>query len=89
MHFLTVTKGQIEMIEEKSRVPNAKINPAKTRQKLLAVRRANGADTPAGHRCSNLDEIYQVKETATDPEQLRQLAASEARQWRDLERTRS
>lgn len=67
----------------------AKLNPAKTISKLLKMRSAIGADTPAGHRISNIDEIRQNKEEAKgDPVRLAHLDASLSRQLRDLEATR-
>jgi hypothetical protein len=68
----------------------AKLNPAKTMAKLLAMRSDIGADTPAGHRISNIDEIRQNKaKAAGDPVQAAHLDASMARQLRDLEATRN
>ena len=33
-----------------------------TRRDLIALRVAHGADTPIGHRCSNIVELIQVPE---------------------------
>lgn len=66
----------------------AKFNPAKTISKLLKMRSVIGANTPAGHRISNIDEIRQHLAKETLPEQLRHLEASLARQLRGLEATR-
>jgi hypothetical protein len=56
-------------------------------QKLLSMRSTIGADTPAGHRISNIDEIRQNKRKTRNLERLQFLANSEARQRRDLEAT--
>jgi hypothetical protein len=66
----------------------ARLNPGKTISKLLKMRSTIGADTPAGHRISNIDEIRQNQAMATDADQLRYLDASMARQLRDLAATR-
>lgn len=50
-----------------------------TRRGLIALRNAHGADTPIGHRCSNLVELLQMPELATGLIQ---------RQMADLERLR-
>lgn len=67
----------------------ARLNPAKTISKMLKMRSTIGADTPAGHRISNIDEIrqWQAKKDIS-PEQAANLAASLARQLRDLAATR-
>jgi methyl coenzyme M reductase alpha subunit len=68
----------------------AKLNPAKSISKMLRLRSTLGADTPAGHRISNIDEIRQNKAKAVgDPVRLAYLDASMARQLADLESTRS
>lgn len=79
--------GNMKDIGAKS-VPaiRTKLNPAKTVQKLLAIRRKHGADSAAGRHCSNLDEIYQNKRKTTDPETLKNLDANEALQWAGLNR---
>ncbi len=46
------------MIGEKTKVPNFE----DTRRDLIALRVKHGADTPIGHRCSNLIELLQVPE---------------------------
>lgn len=46
------------MIEEKPRVPNLE----GARRDLIALRVAHGADSPIGHRCSNLIELLQTPE---------------------------
>lgn len=67
----------------------AKLNPGKTISKLLKMRSAIGADTPAGHRISNIDEVRQNKAKAEgDPVRLAYLEASLVRQLADLEATR-
>lgn len=67
----------------------AKLNPAKTMKKLLQMRSTIGADTKAGHRISNVDEIRQNKtKAAGDPVREAHLDASMARQLADLEATR-
>lgn len=69
--------------------PKVKLNPAKTISKLLKMRSAIGADTPAGHRISNIDEIRQNRVKAEgDPVRLAYLDANLSRQLRDLEATR-
>lgn len=40
-----------------------------TRRDLIAMRTRLGADTPAGHRCSNIVAQLAALQTATDPEQ--------------------
>jgi len=55
----------------------------KIRSGLLVKRRQFGADTPAGRRCSNLDEMLQNRETATG-DQLKRLDASIAIQAAEL-----
>lgn len=67
--------------------PKVRLNPAKTISKMLKMRSAIGADTPAGHRISNVDEIRQNRkqaETAGDLVRLAYLDASLARQLRGL-----
>jgi len=66
----------------------AKLNPAKSISKMLKMRSAIGADTPAGHRISNIDEIRQRKAKSADPVQIAHLDASLDRQLADLEATR-
>jgi hypothetical protein len=85
------------MIEEKTKVPNhdfsrsrAKLNPAKTISKMLKMRSTIGADTPAGHRISNIDEVRQNKaKAAGDPVREAYLNASMERQLADLAATRN
>lgn len=36
-----------------------------TRRDLIALREAHGADTPIGHRCSNIVELIQKAQGAT------------------------
>jgi hypothetical protein len=60
-----------------------------TMKKFLKMRSAIGADTPAGHRVSNIDEVRQNKaKAAGDPAREAYLDASMARQLRDLAATR-
>jgi hypothetical protein len=66
----------------------AKLNPTKTMKKLLQMRSTIGADTPAGHRISNIDEIRQNRAKITGLEQSKYLEANLARQLADLEATR-
>jgi hypothetical protein len=67
----------------------AKLNPAKTMAKLLSMRSTIGADTPAGHRISNIDEVRQNKaKAAGDPVREAYLNASLERQLADLAATR-
>lgn len=54
-----------------------------TRRKLIALRGTLGADTPAGHRCSNLIEQLQAYETA-DGEQRAHLAKGIQQQMAEL-----
>jgi hypothetical protein len=68
--------------------PKIRLNPTKTISKLLKMRSAIGARTPAGHRISNIDEIRQHLARTTTPDQAAHLEASLARQLRDLEQTR-
>jgi hypothetical protein len=65
--------------------PKVRLNPAKTISKMLKMRSRIGADTPAGHRISNIDEIRQNLARAMTPDQADYLEASLARQLRDLE----
>jgi hypothetical protein len=58
-------------------------------QKLLSMRSKIGADTRAGHRISNIDEIRRNRTKTRDPERRAFLDASMARQRADLEATRS
>jgi hypothetical protein len=67
-----------------------KVNTSKTMRKLLQMRSNIGADTLAGRRISNMDEIRQNKvKAAADPVRLAYLDDSLARQLRDFEATRS
>lgn len=75
---LTSPTGEIASLKRKGnfeRVPHLK----DTRRCLIALRNAHGADTPIGHRCSNLVELLQMPELATGLIQ---------RQMADLERLR-
>lgn len=47
-----------------------------TRRKLIAKREAAGADTPLGHRCSNLIEQLQNYAKAESEDQRERLRAS-------------
>lgn len=69
--------------------PRVRLNPAKTITKLLQMRSTIGADTPAGHRISNIDEIRQNRAKVTGLEQSKYLEANLARQLADLEATRN
>lgn len=55
-----------------------------TRRKLIAMRAKFGADTPAGHRCSNLVEQIENMRTAASKEQRGHLAKSIQRQMTEL-----
>jgi hypothetical protein len=55
-----------------------------TRRKLIALRSKLGADTPAGHRCSNLVEQLENMRTAASAEQRGHLAKSIHRQMTEL-----
>jgi len=71
--------------------PKVRLNPAKTISKMLKMRSRIGADTVAGHRISNIDEIRQNKAAAEaqgDVVRISYLDASLARQLRDLDQTR-
>ncbi|HMI56389.1 MAG TPA: hypothetical protein VK494_09390 [Gemmatimonadaceae bacterium] len=88
----TGTSEQIgtELTQAGSRgVPVVRVNEAKTIKKMLQMRSAIGADTPAGHRISNIDEVRQNKAKADDPVQIAYLDASLGRQLRDLAATRN
>lgn len=52
---------------------------------LVAKRKIFGANTPAGHRCSNLAELLESRKTATG-ERLKSIERSMARQAADLAR---
>jgi hypothetical protein len=80
LHCLTLTEGPIEMIEEKTEVPNGRLGAS-----LINKRELFGANTPPGYRCSNLFELLENRRTATGW-QLRNIEASMARQARDLAR---
>ena len=70
----------------------AKLNQVKSIAKMLKLRSTIGADTPAGHRISNIDEIRQNRAKAEadgDTVRLAHLEANLARQLRDLEQTRA
>jgi hypothetical protein len=62
-------------------VPKSAI--AAIRAGILVKRRQFGADSPAGHRCSNIDEILQNREKATG-DQLIRLDANLAAQVAEL-----
>ena len=78
------------MIEEKTAVPNlAEALPdfAQIRLDLLAQRRKVGADTPIGHRCSNIAEQienYLKCEPGTNRLKLRNLIGQQMRDIRRL-----
>jgi hypothetical protein len=55
-----------------------------TRRKLIALRSKLGADTPAGHRCSNLVEQLENMRSAASKEQRGHLAKSISRQMAEL-----
>jgi len=55
-----------------------------TRRKLIALRSKLGADTPAGHRCSNLVEQLEAMRSAPSKEQRGHLAKNIARQMTEL-----
>lgn len=57
-------------------------------EKLHALRRAHGATSPIGYRCSNLTEMVPAYQAATDPNQRVFLAAGIQRQMADLARYR-
>ena len=37
-----------------------------TRRDLIALREKHGADSPIGHRCSNLVELIQIQDPPTE-----------------------
>lgn len=49
---------------------------AAIRTSLLAMRKQHGAETPVGHRCSNLLEQLENRAKATDADQIRRLEKS-------------
>jgi len=49
---------------------------AAVRTSLLKLRTKLGADTPAGHRCSNLLEQLENRAKSTDQDQIRRLEKS-------------
>jgi hypothetical protein len=55
-----------------------------TRRKLIAMRAKLGADTPAGHRCSNLVEQLENMRTAASKEQRGHLSKGIQRQMAEL-----
>lgn len=55
-----------------------------TRRKLIAMRANFGADTPAGHRCSNLVEQLEAMRNAPSKEQRGHLAKGISRQMAEL-----
>lgn len=70
-------------VEAKGEVSQAPAPSSRLRGQLLTKRRVFGAETPAGHRCSNLDELLQHRDRASG-EQLKNIEASIARQAADL-----
>lgn len=70
-------------IEADKEISQAPSPSSRLRGQLLAKRRVFGADTPAGHRCSNLDELLQYRDRASG-EQLKNIEANIARQVADL-----
>lgn len=82
LHCLTLTKGPIDMIEEKTLLPNLE----DTRRDLIALRVKHGADSAIGHHCSNVIELIQNhhdSEPGTNKLRLRNLVG---RQMEDLRR---
>lgn len=59
-----------------------------TRRDLIAIREAHGADSPIGHRCSNVVELIQELEGATG-EQREAVMANIEKQAADLQRLRA
>jgi hypothetical protein len=57
---------------------------AAVRTSLLKLRTKLGADTPAGHRCSNLLEQLEVRAKATDPDHIRRLEKNIGQSVADL-----
>jgi len=49
--------------------PDINLEHEETRRKLIALRSKLGADTPAGHRCSNLVEQLQEYKRSSDETQ--------------------
>lgn len=84
-------KQEVRAVDHDFTRSKAKLNAAKTIAKMLKMRSAIGADTPAGHRISNIDEIRQNRakaEAEGDTVRLAHLDANLGVQLRDLERTR-
>lgn len=79
-------------IEQPSKLP-AKPQPAKSTpaiiKQLHALRRAHGAESAIGYRCSNLTEMIPNYQAATDPNQRASLAAGIQRQMADIARLRA
>lgn len=82
------TRNNEDIRAETVPVIRVKLNPAKTMKRMLQMRSAIGADTKAGHRISNIDEIRQNRAKVTGLEQSKYLEANLARQLADLEATR-
>lgn len=57
---------------------------AQTRSDLTTLRKAHGADTAIGHRCSNLLELLENYGKETDSDARRNIAAGIERQMADL-----
>lgn len=55
-----------------------------TRRKLISLRSKLGADTPAGHRCSNPVEQLQAHRQAASQEQIQHLNGGIRRQMAEL-----
>lgn len=53
---------------------------------LVAKRKLFGAETPAGHRCSNLTELLDSRKKAVNEQQIKNIEDSMARQAADLGR---
>jgi hypothetical protein len=65
--------------------PRSGFDLENTRRQLIALRSKLGADTPAGHRCSNLVEQLDAMRTA-EGDQRAHLAKSIGQQTADLAR---
>jgi hypothetical protein len=57
---------------------------ATIRRDLIALRTKHGAESPIGHRCSNIDEMVENFARATDRDQKTRLAANIQKQNAEL-----
>jgi hypothetical protein len=64
--------------------PRSGFDPIEARRNLIAKRVAAGADTPIGHRCSNLIELLENYAKADGEEQRAHIEAGIRKQMAEL-----